>query len=251
MVRCGGAQAGIGQRWRDKLQGGPRRSEKTHEGAPEEEQSGESRVDGFLAEGDQSHQPRPRPHTALKSLSSAHSPPFSKVWSSCPGRLFQAFLLRECVLYSFGPPQCRVHLGFPFRLHSISPSFLSATHLEALLPGREVDRGNVNDLLVLALCVVAEEGEGGDDRLGRDVEGELVLVDGELLNVFRQAGGDVLSKVVQRRVDFFGLVRGVDADGLVEDRGRGLGCEEVVSVSVQVEWRGHVEPGQRRRRRQL
>lgn len=51
------------------------------------------------------------------------------------------------------------------------------THLEAHGPRGEVYRGDIHDLLVLALGVVSEKGEDGDDCLGRDADRELVLVD--------------------------------------------------------------------------
>lgn len=91
-----------------------------------------------------------------------------------------------------------------------------------MLAGGVVDGGDVRDLLELALCVVTEEGENRDDGLGGDVEDELVLVDGELLDVLGQAGGDVLAVLVQGRDGARRVVGGVDTDGLLEGRGRGL-----------------------------
>lgn len=68
--------------------------------------------------------------------------------------------------------------------------------------------------------MVPEEGEDGDDRLGRDVEGELVLVDGELLHVSREGGEDVLPVLVQRSLDPGHCLCGVHADRLLEGRNR-------------------------------
>lgn len=67
------------------------------------------------------------------------------------------------------------------------------TRLKPVGLGGEVDGGDVDDLPVLALGVVAEKGEDGEDGLGGDVDGELVLVDGELLDVFGEGGEEVLA----------------------------------------------------------
>lgn len=85
--------------------------------------------------------------------------------------------------------------------------------------------------------MVTEEGEGLDNGRGGNVEGELVLVDRELLDVFGQASGQVLAKVVEGRVDRGSLVGGVDANGLLEGRGRGLGCGRVL-VLAQIRGKG-------------
>lgn len=94
------------------------------------------------------------------------------------------------------------------------------THLEPAGLCGEVDCGDVDDLAVLALGVVPEEGEDGDDRLGGDVEGELVLVDGELLHVSREGGEDVLPVLVQRGLGPGHCLGGVHADWLLEGRSR-------------------------------
>lgn len=49
--------------------------------------------------------------------------------------------------------------------------------LEALVLGGVVDCGDVGDLGVLGSGVVLEEGEGGDDARGRDVDGQFILPD--------------------------------------------------------------------------
>ena len=61
-----------------------------------------------------------------------------------------------------------------------------------------VDRRDIDDALELALGVVAEEGEDGDDARGADVQGELVLEDGELLHEAREGLHYVGAVVVQR-----------------------------------------------------
>lgn len=91
-----------------------------------------------------------------------------------------------------------------------------------MLAGGVVDGSDVRDLLELALRVVTEEGEDGDDGLGGDVENELVLVDGELLDVLGQASSDVLAVLMQGRDLGRRVVGGVDTDGLLEGRGGGL-----------------------------
>lgn len=70
--------------------------------------------------------------------------------------------------------------------------------------------------------MVPEEGEDGDDRLGGDVEGELVLVDGELLHVAGEGGEDVLPVLVQRGLGPGHCLGGVHADRLLEGRNRRL-----------------------------
>jgi hypothetical protein len=57
-----------------------------------------------------------------------------------------------------------------------------------------------------------------DDRLRRDVERQLVLVNGELLNVFREAGGEVLPVLMERGGQIARRVGGVDPDRLGEGR---------------------------------
>jgi len=47
--------------------------------------------------------------------------------------------------------------------------------LEALVLGGVVNGGDVRDLGVLGRCVIFEEGEGGDDARGRDVDGQFIL----------------------------------------------------------------------------
>merc|ERR1711977_278396 len=85
--------------------------------------------------------------------------------------------------------------------------------LETLVAGRVVYGGDVGDLGELGGGVVFEEGEGGDDAGGRDVDGELILPNGELLDVFGQTGQQILAVLVQR----VGLV--CDLVGRVDDRG--------------------------------
>jgi hypothetical protein len=51
--------------------------------------------------------------------------------------------------------------------------------LEALVLGGVVDGGDVGDLGVLGGCVVLEEGEDGEDTGRGDVDGDLILPDGE------------------------------------------------------------------------
>jgi hypothetical protein len=53
--------------------------------------------------------------------------------------------------------------------------------LEALVAGRVVDGGDVADLCEFGGGVVFEEGEDGDDAVGRDVDLEVLSVLGVLL----------------------------------------------------------------------
>lgn len=66
--------------------------------------------------------------------------------------------------------------------------------------------------------MVPEKGEDGDDRLGGDVEGELVLVDGELLHVSGEGGEDVLPVLVERGLGPGHCLRRVHPDRLLEGR---------------------------------
>lgn len=88
--------------------------------------------------------------------------------------------------------------------------------LETLVAGGVVYGGDVGDLGELGGGVVFEEGEGGNDAGGRDVDGELILPDGEpgyegsvvclvlrealysdvLLDVFGQTGQQILAVLV-------------------------------------------------------
>lgn len=86
--------------------------------------------------------------------------------------------------------------------------------LETLVAGGVVYGGDIGDLGELGGGVVFEEGEGGDDAGGRDVDGELIFPDGEpgywgsalglvlrtardvLLDVFGQTGQQVLAVLV-------------------------------------------------------
>lgn len=96
------------------------------------------------------------------------------------------------------------------------------TRLKPVGLGGEVDGGDVDDLPVLALGVVAEKGEDGEDGLGGDVDGELVLVDGELLDVFGEGGEEVLAVLVEGRLGGGEFLCGVHACGLLEGRDRRL-----------------------------
>lgn len=89
-------------------------------------------------------------------------------------------------------------------------------HLETFLPLGEIDPADVHERLELALRVVAQEGEGGEDTGGGDVERELVFEDGELLDEFGQALGEVGTVVVQ----FLGRVGVLCESGV---RGGGFG----------------------------
>ena len=79
---------------------------------------------------------------------------------------------------------------------------LHRAHLESHRPRWKIDSGDIHDLLVLALDVISQKGQGGENGGRSNVEGELVFVDRELLNVFGKTGEKVLSVLVHRRVDF-------------------------------------------------
>ncbi len=68
---------------------------------------------------------------------------------------------------------------------------------EAGIAGRVVHGGYVRHHGVLGRGVVFQEREDGDDAGGGDVDCELVFPDGELLDVFREGGKEVLAVGVQ------------------------------------------------------
>lgn len=114
-------------------------------------------------------------------------------------------------------------------------------HFEPVRTGRDVHGGNVHDALVLAPVVVPQELEDGEDTRGGGVEGEFVLVDGELLDVFRETGGQVLTVGVEGRGErgrMSGRV-GREFFGKGWDRAlRDVGCEQAlkeVMVSYQLQ----------------
>ncbi len=78
-------------------------------------------------------------------------------------------------------------------------------HLESEVPGWIVDRCDIHDRFILTLCVIPKECQDGDDRGGDDVDGELVLVNRELLDEFGQTSGEVLAILVERGVETGGL----------------------------------------------
>ena len=59
-------------------------------------------------------------------------------------------------------------------------------NFETLLLVREVDAADVHKLLELTLPMVTEEREDREDSRRRNVKGELVFQNGELLNEFRK-----------------------------------------------------------------
>ena len=63
--------------------------------------------------------------------------------------------------------------------------------LETLLPLGKVNTADVHAGLELALRVVAEEGENGNNGGGRDVQRQLILEDRELLDILGKALGEV------------------------------------------------------------
>lgn len=96
--------------------------------------------------------------------------------------------------------------------------------LEALASRGVVCTSNVHHGLVLAICVVAEEGEDGDDALWADVDAELVLVDRILLDELGKRGEQVRPVLVQRALHRLVLLRRVDACPLGVRRLAHLGC---------------------------
>ena len=62
---------------------------------------------------------------------------------------------------------------------------------EAFLAFGVVCTTDIHDTLELALAVVTEKSENGDDSGGGDVESELVVEDGKLMNEFWETLGEV------------------------------------------------------------
>jgi hypothetical protein len=97
------------------------------------------------------------------------------------------------------------------------------THLESLIPGRVVHSGDIHHGLVLALRVISQKGQDWDDRGRGDIKRELVLVDGELLDVFRKTSREILPVGMERRRHGRSLLGRVDTDRLREGLGRRFG----------------------------
>ena len=72
--------------------------------------------------------------------------------------------------------------------------------------------------------MIPQEGDDRNNTARRAVQGQLILVDGELLHKLGQARRQVLSVLVQRRRELLGPRRRVESNGLLERRDRGLGC---------------------------
>ena len=63
---------------------------------------------------------------------------------------------------------------------------------------RVVYRSDVGDLCIFGCGMEFQECHDGDNSLRRDVNGELILPDGELLDVGRECGEEVLAIGVER-----------------------------------------------------
>ena len=69
-------------------------------------------------------------------------------------------------------------------------------NLETVGARRIIDSAHIHDLLELSVGVVAQELHDGQQGGGGDVDGELILVDGELLDVFGEDRGEVFTVLV-------------------------------------------------------
>lgn len=87
-------------------------------------------------------------------------------------------------------------------------------NFKALAPGGVVDGGDVSHRGELGGGMVFQERDDGNDARGRDVDGQLVLPDGELLNVFREAGGEVLTVGMKAGGFFLVFVGRIDYGGM-------------------------------------
>ena len=70
-------------------------------------------------------------------------------------------------------------------------------NLETVVLGGEVDGCDIGYHSVLGCGVILQEGEDRDDTLRTDVDAKFILPDGELLDVFRQTGHEVLAVIVE------------------------------------------------------
>lgn len=91
--------------------------------------------------------------------------------------------------------------------------------LEALVSGWIIDRGDIRDRRKFGRGVVFEEAHRWDDAGGRNVDAQLVLPDSELLDIFGQAGHDVLAVLVQTLSHMLVLVGWVDDRSAKRARG--------------------------------
>lgn len=123
------------------------------------------------------------------------------------------------------------------RLHANPPRALNTQQiihdLKPLIPLRKVDSRDVHDALELALRVVAQEGEDLNDARRRGVQHELVLQNGELLDVLREALEEVCAVRVQR-LGRRGVLRqrGVGRRGLGERRGGGCSLKRFSAMLI-------------------
>jgi hypothetical protein len=95
---------------------------------------------------------------------------------------------------------------------------------EPLGPRGVVGSADVHHTLVLRVRVVAEEVDDVDDGRGRDVERELILVHGRLLDEFGERRHEERAKLLQLGREREEVVVGVPACGLDERRDPAIWC---------------------------
>ncbi len=95
----------------------------------------------------------------------------------------------------------------------------SDTHLESEVPRRIVHRRNVHHRLILTLRVIPQEGHNRNHRRRDDVDGEFILVHGELLDVFGETGSEVLTVLMEWCNETGCHFCGIDARWLTEGDG--------------------------------
>lgn len=98
------------------------------------------------------------------------------------------------------------------------------TRLESLTSSRNIHGGDIHDTLILTLMMIPQKRNDGNNPTRRSVERQFILVDGKLLHKLGQARRQVLSVLVQRRRELLRPRGGVETDGFLERRDRGLGC---------------------------
>lgn len=95
-----------------------------------------------------------------------------------------------------GDGLCLIAVCFDADTRVVADTEHVVDNLESLVASGIVDRSYIGDLGVLGGSVVLEECHDRDQTGWRNVNGELVLPNGELLDVFGKAGHDVLAVFV-------------------------------------------------------
>ena len=107
---------------------------------------------------------------------------------------------------------CFVGVGLNSQSAIMSNTEHVINYLKSVILGWEVDSCDIGYHGVLGCGVVLQEGEDRDYTLRTDVDAKFILPDGELLDVFRQTGHEVLAVIVEGQGGV-GVLGGLIDDG--------------------------------------